>query len=859
MSIEIITNNYFSNKSALDFGVDTTDQSIRHVDNIVLSQNNVPNPFYIGFEGGNLMKEERKVMYEFKNVIVLTSNGLSEQFIDKFFSRVINLEQLKQFPQDSVSYERVSIDILKNSKHYFKSNIVTDNDLKLLFPNETFNPREIVLSLFELTKEDVNKYLSFYKSQIEINSIKYTLDLVNNYKGNSLRGVSTNISQYISNLIGNDFWSNPKNCKLNITNMFTIRDFQSRTSNNGSFILLTQSIEREKKATPEGESNYPVKMRNDMFCDISTILKQNKNKDRTFYPTIPDNLFTEKDVFELLNTVENEKQLYDLTNNMLISKDYAHLLFTKDILTKYSYLFKKYPGAYKYSIGYAMLTMYLEECLYVTRSTKNNRFVFDINTASCLPTFPFLVNDLKQNPYVSIMIHNEQLELNKNCVGIKCIENYDGYGICDLATFKRRMNIFISGKAELDVFDGLNWNEFAVSGSIIPACLQKRNPIYDAYIHEYKSEDPNYENIAFKNFVDNYYGNSDVDVMCNNPSYIQFILKSFELYKILIKNTESNESEHSFDTVRSVGITLTKAFFEETNKDFNTRYGTNWTVEQYIENAKDIRVKMYLHSKYYEFKLKSNENLFRTGNDNTNIFLNVFMLPLSVDQLTIYYAQNEDYDFSIKTKETDFVLYQNDFRSINNQVKDNKAVMKIGESIRFKLTFKKINKTFEVFKAGGNDFFNVVARFHLPCVRAYYHNNNVYILPSCIGAMMTGVNIEYKYFAGIRDPYQIVVKYMTRGFGVILNKDELKHLDNYLTKNNLTKEYFGPKQVYSQTFTQFENKKEYKYIENHDELDNYYKQSNKIIDSLKFNAISNNGNINTCIKSFFDFYYETCK
>jgi hypothetical protein len=859
MSIEIITNNYFSNKSDLDFGIDTTDQSIHHVDDIVLSQNDIPNPFYIGFEGGNLMKQERKVMYEFKNVIVLTSNGLSEEFIDKFFSRVINVEQLKQFPQDSVSYERVSIDILKNSKHYFKSNIVTDNDLKLLFPNETFNPREIVLSIFELTKDDANKYLSFYKSQTEINSIKYTLDLVNNYKGNSLRGVSANISQYISNLIGNDFWSNAKNCKLNITNMFTVRDFQSRTSNNSNFILLAQSPEKEKKATPEGDSNYPVKMRNDMFCDISTILKQNKNKDRTFYATIPDNLFIDKDVMDLMNSIENEKQLYDLTNNMLISKDYAHLLFTQDILTKYGYLFKKYPGAYKYSIGYAMLTMYLEECLYITRSTKNSRFVFDINTANCLPTFPFLVNDLKQNPYVSIMIHNEQLDLNKNCVGIKYIQNYDGYGVCDIATFQRRLNIFISGTPELDVFTGVNWNEFAVSGSVIPACLQKRNPLYDAYIHQFKSEDPNHINVAFKHFVNNYYGNSDIDVMCNEQSYIKFILKAFDLYKIIIKNTESNDSEHSFDTVRTVGITLSKAFFEETINDFNNRYGVNWTVEQYIENAKDIRVRMYLHSKYYEFKVKSNESLFRNGQDVTNTFLNVFMQPLTTDQLTIYYAQNEEYDFTNKTKETDFVLYQNDFRSLNNQTKDNKAIMKIGESIRFKLTFKKLNKTFEVFKTIGNDFFSTVARFHLPCVRAYYHNNNVYILPSCIGAMMTGVNIDYKYFAGIRDPYQIVVKYMTRGFGVLLNKDELKQLDTYLTKNNLTKEYFGPKQVYSQTFTQFENKKEYKYIENHDELDKYYKQTNKVIDSLQFNAVANNGNINTCLKSFFDFYYETCK
>ena len=860
MSIAVITNNYIENTttsySYLDAGIDTTDQSIHYVDDTILSDNLISNPFYVGFNGGTLKKVDRKVMYEFKDVIVLISNGLTEEFMTKFFSRTIDLKDIECFPPNIVYYTRVSRNILKNSQHYFGANIVTDCNMKLLFPHETFNSSEIVLNLFELNRSDAEKYVSFYQIETPIEEIKYTLDLIKNYNHNDSIHLKQSVSRFLTDLTDKDFWSKQQNCKLNITNMFTVRDFQSRTDSN--FILLAQCPDREKLATPTGDGNYPVNNNRNStaFCDISSILRENKNNSRTFYASVPDNIFTEKNILDTIKSTHNEKQLYDLTNSILLSKEFAHQLFTKDCLQYLSKLFDKYPGAYKYSLGYAMLTMYLEECLFLTKSNKNSRFVFDINTANKLPSFPFIATDYKQNPYVSIMIHNEQLDMKVNCGGIKCIQNYDGYGVCDLETFKKRMNIFISGNADADIFEGINWSEFAVSGSIIPACLQKRNPLYDSYCNEFKDE-----NVAFKHFVANYYNNSDIDVMCNTESYIDYINKAYGLYQQIIVNTKSEKSEYDFDSVRTVGVSLSKEFFEESNQEFNSIYGVNWTTEEYVMNAKDIRVRMYLHSKYYNLKNKLNSTMFRTGKYIQNEFIDLFMNPLSIDQLTIYYAQNESHDFETKLKETDFIFYRNDFRKDSDKVSDsdNKAIMRIGESIRFKLNFKKINKTIEVFKTTRKDFFSTVARFHLPCVRAYYHDSNVYMLPSCVGAMMTGINIDYKYFAGIRDPYQIVIKYMKRGFGVLLNKDELKQLEKHITTNGLSKQYFGPKEVYSEMFTQFENKKEYKYIETHDELNKYYYETNNKMDCDKFNTVAPNGNISPYVKSFFDFYYETSK
>ena len=842
MSIEVITN------SPLDFGVDTTDQSVHYVNNEVLTSDLIANPFYVSANGGNLIKQEKKIIYTFETVIVVLNNGVSPDFITQFFSKTLKLENI--FPRDCINFIRVSRDILFNQQFLFKANIVTDKNLQLLFPNDKFNSTEVIITFFELNKTEAEKYLKLYKTNSSLDNIKGSIDLCNYYSKYNSNQINNNMSRFIFDLTDSNFWTNPRNCKLNITNMFSVREFQSKTDN--KFTLVQQAPEREKLANPDGESTYtPSNYKSEKFCDISAILKENKTGKRTFYASIPDNLYTEKDLIILLKSISNEKHLYELTNNILISKEYCHLLLKSEPLSYIQKILEKYSGAYKYSFGYAMLTLYLEECLFLSKSTKNSRFVFDINTANKLPLFPFLSQDLKHSPYVSIMINNEQLDLKKNCVGIKYIQDYDGYGVCDLETFKKRMNIFISGSSTKDIFNGLNWVNYAVSGSIIPACLQKRSPLYDAYLHEYKDEE-----LSFKNFVQNYYGNSDIDLMCNIPTYLEYVEKSYDVYKLISANTESAPGDTKIDTVRTIGVTLTKLFFEETLNEFNDKYNLKWSTIEYEKNVKDMRVKLFLHSKYYSLKTKLNEQLYKTKGDIQNEFLIIFMQPLTLEQMAIYIVQDEDYDIAQKFKDTDFIFYQNDFRSIDTKVnKENKAIMKIGESIRFKLEFKKIGKTIELFKTANDDFFSTVAKFHLPCVRAYYNNSNVYILPSCIGAMMTGINIDYKYFAGIRDPYQIVIKYMRRGFGTILNKDEVAELEQHIIKNNLSQSYIGMKEVYSDIFTQFEQNKEYKYVETHDELKKIYK--NNTIDLFKFNAISSSGNINQCKKSFFDLYYET--
>jgi hypothetical protein len=97
---------------------------------------------------------------------------------------------------------------------------------------------------------------------------------------------------------------------------------------------------------------------------------------------------------------------------------------------------------------------------------------------------------------------------------------------------------------------------------------------------------------------------------------------------------------------------------------------------------------------------------------------------------------------------------------------------------KYKIISPHINHELELFRIKSDDFLSHVSQFHLPCVRAYY-DGNVYLLPSCISALLTLMNIEYKYVSGNTDILEIVNKYVIRGFGTWLNETEIKDLIKY--------------------------------------------------------------------------------
>jgi hypothetical protein len=810
-------------------GVTQEDLSIQSIQNElhqteIINEEFKLNPFYISLNGGNLSKLKK---YPFSQDVIVYY-PLNSSYDENIHHRTIKKDYV--FKQD-FSYMRVSQNILNISHHKFRSQLVSKEDLnKLLFKNDDFNLTEIVVGLFELSLNDVQQYLLKYKSFIDFNQIMKISDL------NKLYNVRTNLSKDILNLKHANYWTIPHNCMINLTENFTQREFQSKPP---QVIKLSQYT----TVTPEGDSPmYPTSgTTRSKFHDMSMVLRSKHNNRQLFYST-PKAKLDRNVILNFYNSLQSDRDKYSLLNSLLISKDYCDLIVNnKDILLSAYNLFEQYKGCFKYTMGYAWLSLSCEESLKLTSTTKLDRFVFDIETASKLPKFPFLKSNPKLNPYFTLCVNDSELTFNNQ---LPYISDYDGYGVCDLATFKHRLNIFISGDCKKDIFTGLNWASYAVTGSLIPACLPKKSPLLDQIEKNMQTLD---KDIAFKSYIDTYYPDSDIDIMSNESSTYKFIDRVQELYEKILSNLGMTSEACQYEIFKTSAISLTERFFEGTLNDFNQKYKLEWDISMYEANLNDLRVRYYLYDKYVQNKLKINQQIILTNlnNFNSNRFLRDFMEITPFEKITFYYVKTSSYKF-YTPRDTDLII-MTDLSELSDpsDPSDKNAYMniqmKISEGIRFKMSFKGLSKPIEIFQSHKKDFFSVVAKFHLGCVRAYYQDT-VYMLPSCISAMMIGLNMDYKYVHGIKNPIQIIMKYEKRGFGTILNKTEAIGYAAY-NEVNSDKKIVSSNTFISNTF-----------ISNIDEFKKLY--PNKVIDHSQISHINSNGYPNNVSKSFIDFVYE---
>lgn len=101
--------------------------------------------------------------------------------------------------------------------------------------------------------------------------------------------------------------------------------------------------------------------------------------------------------------------------------------------------------------------------------------------------------------------------------------------------------------------------------------------------------------------------------------------------------------------------------------------------------------------------------------------------------------------------------------------------------VRFHLTHPKCSKI-EIFRTP-QTLMQLVAGFHVPCVRMYWDFKTLWMTRSCAAALITGVNENFNWFSSNKVPADVVLKYAQRGFTTILNLKELECLSLYI-KNN---------------------------------------------------------------------------
>lgn len=892
-----------------DYGVDKSEKAVKFViddvgTKIALAPNEMYNPFFVSLDGGNLSSLEQKDIYKFyKRVFVLcmsdTYNYEPEAL--NIFSKIVDKNVLK----NSIKYFNLvnaPMGLLKLNKHKYNAFTITKGELQSVFGNTTnFENSEIIVPMLEMKYKDIETYLSTFDKSTSISIIPDLLKKINYYTAGYDRPVWDQLKQILTNIYESSYWK--KNTIGNITEEFNTRNFTDRTTykhNIGSKYIESDKKQKEKeKNLPDGVAEFVEEVKKVAEKDYLHNINKPQRKEftdgyaslikgghRTYFANINDETLpiTKEEVTSIVESLKSEKQLMYFVNALLVSKELCHLVINNQtVLVKMAPLFEKYAPLYKYLFGYPWLSMYLEECIFKTKTKKEYRYVFDINTANKLPDFPVCSEDLTQNPYLPLQIDKSEINSMENLIGMGHIVNHTGYGVCTFDEFKWRFNLMTTGDPTKNILDGIDWNSFAVSGSVMPACLQKRPALLSLLGGTTEQE-------KWTSYFNSYYDGSDIDLMCNDLSVFGFIQKAYNAFETIKKNIpDCTDKDITFQPHKVLLVTVTDYFAQELLKDINDIYKTNWTKDDFVENLASFEIKEYLYTKYAKYKFDTNIKLrnTKTPEELKNNFVRSYLQLSPPEDLSITYTKcvytNEE---KTNLMDSDYEYYVNDFRPEGSKVseKENYLVLKISENIKYKISSPKMLRTIELFRAKTTDFFGTVARFHLACVRAYYQGTNVYMTPSCVSAMKTGINIDYKYFAGLRDPVEIINKYVSRGFGVVLNKAELKHFLDYnkhsknpifveiLKDDKSGKKLFGPKTVNNNVYKTLVYTKgmpldtyktvDHKYVNTMSDLKEYYLNKYKYdsnecpIDMFKYKVFNNKGDVVLLQMGVIDLYYD---
>ena len=290
-----------------------------------------------------------------------------------------------------------------------------------------------------------------------------------------------------------------------------------------------------------------------------------------------------------------------------------------------------------------------------------------------------------------------------------------------------------------------------------------------------------------------YYHASDIDFMCNESSVFKFIDAIGEVRDCVQENLKrlQKPSEVTIEPIKTTAIVVTHQFITHKIDEIRDETGLDVTVEDIINDINKQEVREYFLNIYSKTK-NTNNKIHRSLNkpsDKNKPLFDAYYKPETFDTLKIELVDYELTRDQSTEKDCETCMYLNDIVDTKVPSDKNIMVLKIAESIKFKL--HSAVRRIEAFRAKGSDPFVVVGRFHLGCVRTYGDNKTVHLTPSNITSLMTGINVDYKYFAGAYDPIEILTKYRTRAQSIILNKTEREHMGYYTSKMPNAKARFG--------------------------------------------------------------------
>ena len=885
----------------IDYGITNDDLSIKLVqidDEVInLKEGEFMNPYFVDLDNKTIDKfDEKKFHSTYKRVLImcmrLNYNKNSEAL--KIFDMITTMNDLDKLKEYFVLME-CSKKILYCKMQKKRALCIEKKYLEMFnHHNLKLDNDEIIVPIFELKEDTAMLHVKTYETTTKITDIKKMLSLNSYYNFENKYVAQQNLCKLMMDIKESNYWSNKHNCNITFNKEFSERSFQWKDIMGEkikmNILKQNEKMNREtldklmaKMVAHKDNYNLPPSNTKMKYVDLGSSIKSQQK--RSYYATIDnDNLsITKEQVTKIIMSMSEEKELIDFFNTMLISKEYCHMVINnKDVLKKMNPIINKHLPLYRYLFGYAWVSFYIESCLFKTKTTKSHRFVFDIETANLLPTFPFCSEDIYQNPYMVFLVSSQISDIQKNCMSLTPHTDFDCYTIDTLENFKYKFNIYCSGCPNTDIFKGLEWGStFAVSGSVMPSLSRVKHPLFDLIVDKKESKINQY-----LTFFNHYFSESDIDLMCGVESVFDFM----DNVKLVADTVETNlKTKLDIEPVKGTLIIINGQYLTEKLSDIRDyTCDQTLTIDKIMNSLANNEIKEYFYNIYSDAKRKNNKiqrSDIKTKSKNP-LYESYFKMS-SIDEVNLTMS---DYEIdSLNHKDCETIYHLNDFKKPDEQVLPNKniQVLKIAESVKFKLRSNKMLHCIEIFKTNPVDYFSVVGRFHLPCVRAYYNGDNIHMMPEFITAMKTGINVDYKYFAGVRDPNEILNKYRSWGFSTFLNTNELQRMFHYNSNipkwsgmysitdtkdRDNNKKLFGFKEIDHDLyklkhFTEGLPMDIYKkvnldYIKSLTDLKRIYKNKYNfdsdqcVLDMFKFKTVASDGTINPLSKWVIEAYLE---
>jgi len=796
-----------------------TESEIDYLDPFALKteivQYDQANPFFLPVEGSTYRFQKLKFLTkEYQCVYILClSNDFdptpsNKNLIKLFYCDDSDIAELKA-QSHMVTLVKAPMELLHLDSIRDGLMVVGSDILEYFNDGHSLQAKELVYLMLETKEHIVKKWLQLYKSNNIFDEYLNQKVFATYYQLRDRR-----LENYLLSAINSvgDFryWEDPYHCQISINNAFVDRIFNLKICGDWKLPLKDmdkelQNIMAEFKNNKDKIKNpgYPDELTQPNFNEIDSLkiggYTDASKKDKNVYYRVvePKDLTIDLELIEeLLDSVTTtEKEKYYLLSNCLVSQKYCHyILNNPKILSKCKYIFDKYSPIFRYLIGYAWIIFYTEESAKKSRSKQTDRYVLDINTASQLPIYPFSHDAPHYNPYFCLPVSKKVFDTSNNIHGVKQSIEFQ-HGIVTLEEFRRRFNIFTTGYSDRNLFHGVNWSNMVITGGMMPAIMPMFNPLM-AQFKTLGSDQMTDEELH--RYFQEYYASSDLDIACNHGNVLDYIEHVKHLRQILTTNLQQHypDAKVNVCAVKTLAIYINNQMLKEKCQNGTIPFSYNYIVQ----NRSKKSVILYFYEFYIELKKKSNLSNRKILGDKINddeYFEIINLCDMDHTKLII-----NDYSFECempksRTADSNSGIEMIYFISKDGKqdISDGNIFMKFSETLKYKISSNCLLHQLEVFRINEPEYFSCIARFHLPCVRAYYNGQNCYMLPSAVTAYHTLTNIDIKYCVGQNDPIEIIDKYRRRGYGIVLNQCEINQYLSYVMAVDSFKKSYGVKET----------------------------------------------------------------